>query len=126
MYVLSLVFSLRTHRHIFGGPDAPSPTAGEPHEPEWIRRTSLLVLVGSTVGVAVMSEFLVGSVDSASQALGLPTIFVGVIVLAIIGNAAEHATAVLVAMKNKMDLAMNIAIGSSLQIALFVAPVLVF
>src|SRR5204863_5551167 len=95
-------------------------------QPEWSRRTSLLALVGSTVGVAVMSEFLVGSVDSASQALGLPTIFVGVIVLAIIGNAAEHATAVLVAMKNKMDLAMNIAIGSSLQIALFVAPVLVF
>jgi Ca2+:H+ antiporter len=73
-----------------------------------------------------MSEFLVGAVEEASKKLGLTEVFVGVILVAIIGNAAEHSTAVLVAMKNKMDLALNIAIGSSMQVALFVAPVLVF
>ena len=73
-----------------------------------------------------MSELLVGAVEEASRALGFTQVFVGVIVVAVIGNAAEHSTAVLMAMRNKMDLAINIAIGSSLQIALFVAPVLVF
>ena len=73
-----------------------------------------------------MSELLVGAVGEASHALGLTEVFVGVIVVAIIGNAAEHSTAILVAMKNKADLAVNIAVGSSVQIALFVAPVLVF
>ena len=73
-----------------------------------------------------MSEFLVGSVQHTAAALGLTDIFVGVIVVAIIGNAAEHSTALLVAAKNQMDLAINIAVGSSIQIALFVAPVLVF
>jgi Ca2+:H+ antiporter len=73
-----------------------------------------------------MSEMLVGAVEEASHILGLTEVFVGVIVVAIIGNAAEHSTAVVVAMKNHMDLALNIAIGSSIQIALFVAPVLVF
>src|SRR5262249_25854582 len=73
-----------------------------------------------------MSEFLVGSVEPAAQALGMPRVFIGVVVVAIIGNAAEHSTAVLVAAKNKMDLAVTIAVGSSLQVALFVAPVLVF
>jgi len=76
--------------------------------------------------VAWMSELLVGAVEEAAHLLGLTEVFVGVIVVAVIGNAAEHSTAILVAMKNKMDLAMNIAIGSSIQIALFVAPVLVF
>jgi len=73
-----------------------------------------------------MSELLVGAVEAASHALGLTEVFVGVIVVAVIGNAAEHSTAVLVARKNQMDLAMNIAIGSSIQIALLLAPVLVF
>jgi Ca2+:H+ antiporter len=73
-----------------------------------------------------MSEFLVASVESARKTLGLTEVFVGIIVVAIIGNAAEHSTAVLMAMKNKMDLSLGIAVGSSLQIALFVAPVLVF
>jgi Ca2+:H+ antiporter len=73
-----------------------------------------------------MSEFLVGSVESAAHAMGLSDVFIGVIVVAIIGNAAEHSTAVMVAMKNEMDLAVTIAVGSSIQVALFVAPVLVF
>ena len=70
--------------------------------------------------------YLVGSVELAGRALGMNQVFVGVIVVAIVGNAAEHSTAVLVAMKNKMDLAVHIAVGSSIQVALFVAPVLVF
>ena len=123
-YVLSLWFSLKTHSHLFGGPEDSG--SGEHHEPEWNRKTSVIVLLLATVGVAIMAEFLVSSVDSACEALGMSKIFVGVIVVAVIGNAAEHSTAVMVAMKNKMDLAVNIAIGSSMQIALFVAPVLVF
>lgn len=124
-YGLSLLFSLRTHSHLFAGPEDQLPTTGEHHQPEWSRKTSLIVLVVATVFVAVMSELLVGSVEKAADGLGMNHIFVGVIVVAVIGNAAEHSTAVLVAMKNKMDLAVNIAVGSSIQIALFVAPVLV-
>lgn len=122
VYLLSLLFSLKTHRHLFGGPEV----QGEAHEVHWSRTTSIVVLLAATVGVAVMSEFLVGSIEHAAYALGMNEVFIGVIVVAVIGNAAEHSTAILVAAKDKMDLAMNIAIGSSLQIALFVAPVLVF
>lgn len=140
-YVLSLVFSLRTHQHLFAGegeekgdPADTTPIQGHtsadkqtlPHEMHWSRRTSIIVLLAATAGIALMSEMLVGSVESAAHALGFNAVFVGVIVVAIIGNAAEHSTAVLVAMKNKMDLSVNIAVGSSIQIALFVAPVLVF
>ena len=85
-----------------------------------------MVLLGATALVAWMSELLVHAVEPATKVLGLTEVFVGVIAVAIIGNAAEHSTAVLVALKNQMDLAFNIAIGSSMQIALFVAPVLVF
>jgi Ca2+:H+ antiporter len=123
IYVLSLVFSLKTHRHLFAGPEG---DPGAAHAPEWGRRPAFAVLLGATVGVAVMSEFLVGSVTGAAEALGMNTVFVGVIVVAVVGNAAEHSTAVLAALKNKMDLAVTIAVGSSIQVALFVAPVLVF
>jgi len=88
-------------------------------------RRAVVTLGVATALVAWMSELLVGVVEEASHTLGLTQVFVGVIVVAVIGNAAEHSTAVLVAMRNKMDLAMNVAIGSSIQIALFVAPVLV-
>jgi Ca2+:H+ antiporter len=132
-YVLSLVFTLRTHSHLYSGgsPDAIEEKEGhgeghaEGHAP-WSQTRSLVTLLVATGLVALMSEFLVGAVEEASHTLGLTEVFVGVILVAIIGNAAEHSTAVLVAMKNKMDLALNIAIGSSMQIALFVAPVLVF
>jgi len=126
IYVLSLVFSLRTHRHLFAGSEAEVQTTGEHHQPEWSRRTSVIMLLLATAGVAWMSELLVGSVEHAAETLGMNQVFVGVIVVAVIGNAAEHSTAVLVAMKNKMDLAFHIAVGSGIQIALFVAPVLVF
>jgi Ca2+:H+ antiporter len=84
------------------------------------------VLLVATALVALMSEFLVGAVEHTAQAFGMTEVFVGVILVAIIGNAAEHSSAVLVAMKNQMDLALHIAVGSSIQVALFVAPVLVF
>lgn len=123
VYVLSLFFTLRTHQHLFAGPES---EAEARHEAEWSRAVALTVLLVATAGVALMSEFLVGSVEPAAHALGMNDIFVGVIVVAVIGNAAEHSTAVLVAMKDEMDLAVTIAVGSSIQVALFVAPVLVF
>ena len=96
---------------------------GEVHKPNltlWIG-----VLLAATLVVAVESEFLVGTLEVASKQLGLSELFTGVIILPVIGNAAEHATAVTVALKNKMDLSLNVAVGSSMQIALFVAPLLV-
>jgi Ca2+:H+ antiporter len=119
-YLLSLLFTLRTHAHLYTG-------AAEEHAHEKVDvGRALATLLVATAFVAWMSELLVGAVEETSHALGLTEVFVGVIVVAVIGNAAEHSTAVLVAMKNHMDLALNIAIGSSIQIALFVAPVLVF
>jgi len=123
IYILNLVFSLKTHHHLFSGDADVMHEAGEK---SWSRQRSIWVLAGVTIAVAVMSEVLVGAIEPAAKQLGLTQVFVGVILVALVGNAAEHSTAVLVAMKNKMDLALGIAVGSSLQIALFVAPVLVF
>jgi Ca2+:H+ antiporter len=123
IYVLNLVFSLKTHHHLFSGDADVMHEAGER---PWSRRRSIGVLTGVTIAVAVMSEVLVGAIEPAAKQLGLTQVFVGVILVALVGNAAEHSTAVLVAMKNKMDLALGIAVGSSLQVALFVAPVLIF
>jgi Ca2+:H+ antiporter len=125
-YVLYLVFSLRTHGHLYVGAEDGNPSESDDVHGAWSQKFSLFVLLISTVFVALMSELLVESLEHAASALGMTEIFVGVILVAIIGNAAEHSTAVLVALKNKMDLAMNIAVGSSVQVALFVAPVLVF
>jgi Ca2+:H+ antiporter len=119
-YVLSLLFTLRTHRHLYTGGSA------EAAQGQAKIGRAIVTLLVATALVAWMSELLVGAVEAASRVLGLTEVFVGVIVVAVIGNAAEHSTAVMVAMKDKMDLALNIAIGSSIQIALFVAPVLVF
>ncbi len=120
-YVAGLFFSLRTHKDLFNPPYA------EEHEEGfgWSVRRSVIFLFVSGLAVGLMSEVLVGSISEASESIGLSEFFVGVIVVAIVGNAAEHWVAILVAFKNKMDLAVNIAIGSSAQIALFVAPVLV-
>jgi Ca2+:H+ antiporter len=118
-YVLGLVFSLKTHRDVF------NPEYGDEDSWGWSVRTSVIALAIAGVLVGVMSEVLVGSITEASESVGLSEFFIGVIVVAIVGNAAEHWVAVLVAMKDKMDLAVNIAVGSSAQIALFVAPVLV-
>jgi len=120
-YAAGLWFSLRTHRAVF------NPFGGDTEEEthHWPVRRAAIYLALSAVAVGVMSEVLVGSISEASEDIGLSEFFVGVFIVAIVGNAAEHWVAVLVAAKDKMDLAVNIAIGSSAQIALFVAPVLV-
>jgi Ca2+:H+ antiporter len=120
-YVLGLVFSLRTHRDLFN----PVEESGDEAQFGWSVRRSIGMLAIAGLAVGLMSEILVGSISEASDAVGLSEFFIGVIVVAIVGNAAEHWVAVLVAYKNKMNLAVNIAIGSSAQVALFVAPVLV-
>lgn len=124
-YLLSLVFTLRTHRHLYVG-DAGPHGLHEIDAELGSTKQALLLLLASTAGVALMSELLVGAVEEAAEAFGMSEVFVGVILVALIGNAAEHSTAVLMAGKNKMDAAINIAVGSSIQIALFVAPLLVF
>ncbi|NER46957.1 MAG: calcium/proton exchanger [Symploca sp. SIO1A3] len=133
VYGLTLLFSMKTHSYLFDVGLAEFDTASDEtdnseeehseHKPNlwlWVG-----VLLGITLFVAFESELLVDTLEEATEALGLSKLFTGVILLPVIGNAAEHATAVTVAMKNKMDLSVSVAVGSSLQIALFVAPVLV-
>ncbi|HEX6586712.1 MAG TPA: calcium/proton exchanger [Solirubrobacterales bacterium] len=122
-YAAGLLFSLRTHSELFNPHSAEEPEHDDTWG--WSIRTSVIALAVAGVAVGVMSEILVGSIEAASDSIGLSEFFIGVIVVAIVGNAAEHWVAVLVAIKNKMDLSVNIAIGSSAQIAMFVAPVLV-
>lgn len=148
VYSLTLLFSMKTHTYLYevgvastkadevseatATPDATAPSpSNPPHshtataEPAPNLMLWIGVLVAATLLVAIESELLVDSLEAATSQLGLTALFTGVILLPIIGNAAEHATAVTVAMKNKMDLSLSVAVGSSLQIALFVAPVLV-
>lgn len=120
IYLLSLVFTLVTHRELFG-----EANSGD-HPPEWGRTAALTVLLGATACVAWMSELLVGTVEHARAALGMNAVFVGVVVVAVVGNAAEHSTAVLMAIKDRMDVAVQVAVGSGIQVAMFVAPALVF
>ncbi|NES78060.1 MULTISPECIES: calcium/proton exchanger [unclassified Okeania] len=135
VYILTLLFSMKTHSYLYEvgvagneseESDSNTDTESEEHSEHkpnlflWIS-----VLLVATLAVAFESELLVDSLEEATATLGLTTLFTGVIVVPIIGNAAEHATAVTVAMKNKMDLSVSVAVGSSLQIALFVAPVLI-
>jgi Ca2+:H+ antiporter len=127
-YVAGLVFSLKTHRDLFNPSESTAAATleeGEEAQP-WTVRKSVTMLAIAGVAVGVMSEILVGSISEAAEGVGLSEFFIGVIVVAIVGNAAEHWVAVLVARKDKMDLAVNISIGSSAQIALFAAPLLVF
>lgn len=118
-YVAGLIFSLRTHRALF------NPHSDEPEEADWSVRKGIIALAVAGIAVGLMSEILVGSISEAGESLGLSEFFIGAIVVAIVGNAAEHWVAVLVATKDKMDLAVGICLGSSTQIALFVAPLLV-
>ena len=120
IYALYLAFTLVTHSALFVGSYVP----GEKEAAVSVGRAAA-VLALATAGIAWMSEILVGAVEPAAHELGLSDVFVGVFVVAIIGNAAEHATAITVALKDRMDLSLSIAIGSSVQIALFVAPILV-
>jgi Ca2+:H+ antiporter len=121
-YVAGLFFSLKTHRALFNPPqDDEEEAHGEP----WTVRRSVLALAVAGIAVGFMSEILVGSIEEASASIGLSPFFVSLIVVAIVGNAAEHWVAVYFAARDKLDLSVAIAIGSSAQIALFVAPVLV-
>jgi len=121
MYGLSLFFQFKTHSHLFDV----SSEAEDKEEPKMTTKNAWILLLLATVLVGWMAEILVHSVDAAAEGWGLPTLFIGVILLPFFGNAAEHFTAVLVAGKNKMDLSLAIAIGSSVQIAVFVAPLMV-
>jgi Ca2+:H+ antiporter len=121
-YICILAFSLKTHKHFFVGAE----NELEEKNDHWPRGKAVIILVIATGVVALLSEFLVGTIESVRTTFGITEVFVGVIVVAIVGNAAEHSTAIMMALKNKMDLSVGIAIGSSLQIALFVAPVLLF
>jgi Ca2+:H+ antiporter len=130
-YLGTLYFSLVTHKNLFVGEaiQGAAHDVGEEEEhsgDHWSKGKAVTVLLVATAFVALISEFLVGAVEAARGALGFTEVFVGVIVVAIIGNAAEHSSAILMAMRNKMDLSLSIALGSSLQIALFVAPILIF
>ena len=120
-YAAGLYFSLKTHRAVFN----PFGEHEEEEHARWPVKRAAIYLALAAVAVGVMWEILVGSIYEASEKIGLSEFFVGVFVVAIVGNAAEHWVAVLVAAKDKMDLAVNIAVGSSAQVALFVAPVLV-
>lgn len=126
VYGLSLLFSMKTHAYLYdvgvAGVEESEEEVSEEKPKIWFWALILLIV---TVAVAVESELLVASLEEATEQLGLTALFTGVILLPIIGNAAEHATAVTVALKNKMDLSVSVAVGSSMQIALFVAPVLV-
>ncbi|MCG6552011.1 MAG: calcium/proton exchanger [Candidatus Magnetominusculus sp. LBB02] len=123
-YVLSLVFSLKSHKHLYGVDDENAHGNESGHS--WSSAKALSVLVAATVGISFMSEFLVKSLESATKSFGMNEVFVGVIVVALVGNAAEHSTAILMALKKKMDVSVSIAIGSSSQVAMFLAPVLIF
>ena len=117
-YFASLIFTFRTHKNLFRG--------GEHHHvPQLGRSTSIVVLAAATLMIVVASEILVGQLEFVTKSLGWTELFVGLVIVAIVGNAAEHSTAIMAARKDQMDLALNIAVGSSTQVALFVAPLLV-
>ena len=152
-YIASLIFSLKTHKHLYEFPedeneDTETPygesvsessepvgenevsgvesSAAAKEEKPWSVTKSVTVLLVATVAVAILSEYLVHAVEGAASSFGMSRLFIGVVLVAIVGNAAEHSTAIAMALKNKMDLSINIALGSGAQIALFVAPVIVF
>jgi Ca2+:H+ antiporter len=125
-YFLWLYFSLITHKKELGENIDGAPNHDKHEEPDFSKGMSILILVGSTVFVAIQSEWLVHTVEHVAKSLGWSELFVGAFLIAIIGNAAEHSAAIFLAMKNRIGAAVEIAIGSSLQIALFVAPALVF
>jgi len=118
--LLSLFFSFYTHKDIYSADHSQESSA------KWPLKKAVTILVLATSVIALESEFLVGAVEPMTESLGLSSFFVGIILIPIIGNAAEHTTAITMALKNKMDVAVEIAIGSSLQIILFVTPVLLF
>jgi Ca2+:H+ antiporter len=137
VYVLGIVFTFFTHKHLFVHAEEPAAKAGggtqteihgadHHHAGHWSKKKSFILLAASMAGVIVVSEALVGSVEATGEELGFGELFVGAIIVGIVGNAAEHSSAILLARKGKMELSIGIAAGSGTQIALFVVPILVF
>ncbi|MEK6981605.1 MAG: calcium/proton exchanger [Candidatus Micrarchaeota archaeon] len=122
LYLLSILFSLKTHSHLF---TSHSHKSHEDEKPKWSRNKAILVLLISTVFLALISEIFVAQIETFAKSFNLTELFIGAVIVAIVGNAAEHISAVSFAMKNELDVAIGITVGSSLQIALFVAPVAV-
>ncbi|MCR4692219.1 MAG: calcium/proton exchanger [Lachnospiraceae bacterium] len=120
LYLMQMLFSFVTHKDYFEA------ATQEEEAPEWSLKKSLLILLGVTVLIGIESELFTGSVEAMTDAVGLSAGFVGIVLIPIIGNAAEHSTAVIMAMKNKLNVSVEVSVGSSLQIILFVAPVLLF
>jgi Ca2+:H+ antiporter len=126
VYVLGIVFTFFTHRHLFTPPPQEDGQQEiEEHHSHWSKKKSFILLAGSMLGVIVVSEILVGSVEATGKQLGFGELFVGAIIVGIVGNAAEHSSAIMLARKNKIELSIGIAAGSGTQIALFVVPILV-
>ncbi|MGL4452034.1 MAG: calcium/proton exchanger [Sarcina sp.] len=131
VYILSLIFSFFTHKEVFAvihdEKDIENHEKEEnEEEAKWSLARCLITLIVVTILVAIMSEILVGAVEPMTKSIGLSEFFVGIIIVPIVGNAAEHSTAIMMALKNKMDVAVEIALGSSLQIILFVLPIALF
>lgn len=137
VYILGIIFTFFTHKHLFVQPEEPAIAAGngaqpaaahddDDHHGHWSKKKSFILLAASMAGVIVVSEILVGSVEATGEELGFGELFVGAIIVGIVGNAAEHSSAILLARKGKMELSIGIAAGSGTQIALFVVPILVF
>lgn len=124
-YFLSLLFSLKTHRHLSAAVPEVDPSEHGEHTQLMSRKKAVMLLAGATLCISIMSEMLVSSVEKTGEILNINPLFMGMVVIAMVGNAAEHATAVVVGIKDKMDLACSIAMGSSVQVALFLAPFLV-
>lgn len=126
LYLAALFFKLVTHRGVYQHTERGIETSEhEEEEAEWGKKTALGILLGATVAVAYVSENLVHTFSEVGETFGWSELFIGVIIVAIVGNAAEHASAIIMAFKNKMDIAVEIAVGSTLQVAMFVAPLLV-
>ena len=124
VYVAGILFTFFTHKHLFVAPRGADEVLEQNHN-RWSKRKSFLILGASMVGVVAVSEILVGSVEETSKQFGFGELFVGAIIVGIVGNAAEHSSAILLARKGKIDLSIGIAAGSGTQIALFVVPILV-
>lgn len=120
VYIISLVFTFKTHKHLYAG------EATAVHGAPWSVGKAIGALFGATAAIAILSELLVGAIEPAAASINMSHMFVGVVVVAIIGNAAEHFSAITFAADDKMDITLGIALGSSSQVALLVAPLLVF
>lgn len=120
IYVIGLIYSFKTQKDLYGTEHA------EDIDAKWSLPVSILILAVATIFIAIESELLVGSIEPMTKSAGISEMFVGIILIPIVGNAAEHSTAVIMALKNKLDISIEIAVGSSLQILLFVIPVAVF